>query len=233
MGNLIYGKCGKKQTIKNNTFAEKDILSDTKSNPVNGIFLEKNILSDTKSDPVDGISLEKNIPSDTKSDPVNRVFLQNTLDKKYRITPSIGIFPKGQKVNTQFIQKIEKQTKGILEMNLKKEESRFAFKGIPFVSFPNLKSEKAEYWRGPTGHPFFDSLFIAYSIHGEIALSPDDVWIQIASEFSKYIDLNAEELRSKIVTFDGKKNLTGFDLNFLYIRYHILKKYLFSKYSLC
>jgi len=78
----------------------------------------------------------------------------------------------------------------------------------PFQIFPNIKLPNETHVQGPTGNPFFDSLFLAYLVHGEIVLSPDDVWLQISGCFSEYVNENAEKLRSKIVVFDGKKTLT-------------------------
>jgi hypothetical protein len=56
--------------------------------------------------------------------------------------------------------------------------------------------------------PFLNAFVQAYNNHGDIVLSPDDVWFQILSQVSKYIDSNAEALRSKFVSHDGKKFLS-------------------------
>ena len=156
-----------------------------------------------------GSDYSKNFQNQKSKEPVTSVFLVKPKGINYGLKSKIGVIPKGEKVTSQLIQKLKPQSKGMEEYNMEKISSSFALKDKPFVKFSNLESKNKEYWRGPTGHPFFDSLFLAYSIHGEIALSPDDVWIQIASEFSKYIDINAEKLRNKIVTFDGKKDLIG------------------------
>lgn len=47
----------------------------------------------------------------------------------------------------------------------------------------------------------------AYNKHGDICLSPDDVWFQILSWVTKYIDSNAEALRSKFVEHSNQKFL--------------------------
>ena len=57
-------------------------------------------------------------------------------------------------------------------------------------------------FRGPTGNPY-----LAYNLHGELVLSPDDIWLQISSNIGKYIDEQGEKMRSKIVDFEGKKQL--------------------------
>lgn len=70
-------------------------------------------------------------------------------------------------------------------------------------------------------HPSFDNSFIgsvfkAYCNHHNLTIRPDDVWIAIAVQFAAYMqntDKNesqktiAEELRSKLVDFEGKKEL--------------------------
>ncbi len=56
--------------------------------------------------------------------------------------------------------------------------------------------------------PFLNAFLQAYNTHGDIVLSPDDVWFQVLSQVAKYIDSNAEALRSKFVSHDGKKFLS-------------------------
>jgi hypothetical protein len=48
---------------------------------------------------------------------------------------------------------------------------------------------------------------MAYNHHGDIMISPDDVWVTIMFFFSKYVNDNAEELRSKFVDHEGEKKL--------------------------
>ncbi len=55
----------------------------------------------------------------------------------------------------------------------------------------------------------------AYAEHRPVALSPDVVWLLISQTFGRYVNQNAEQLRSKIVKHDGVKELTivsNFDL---------------------
>lgn len=47
----------------------------------------------------------------------------------------------------------------------------------------------------------------AYNLHEDVTLVPDDVWMTILFQFSKYVNAHAEELRSKFVSFEGKKFL--------------------------
>ena len=41
-----------------------------------------------------------------------------------------------------------------------------------------------------------------------IRLKPDDIWLLIIQAFSNHININSEELRHKLVNFNGKKLLT-------------------------
>ena len=138
-------------------------------------------------------------------------FVDDKPKKSYGLNPSLGVFPKDVKITTQLIQELEPQTKEIREKNMESIHNFFfaTDNKNPFVKFPNVIPKDGLYWRGPTGHPFFDSFFVAYAIHGEVAISPDDIWIQIISELSKHIDKNSESLRKKIVTFEGKTDLAG------------------------
>jgi hypothetical protein len=59
-----------------------------------------------------------------------------------------------------------------------------------------------------TMNQFFRAFHMAYYNHGEVMLSPDDIWICILLNFSKYINDNAEELRHFFVEHEEKKELT-------------------------
>ena len=43
--------------------------------------------------------------------------------------------------------------------------------------------------------------------HGDLKITPDDVWMAIMLFFSKYADDNAEALRKAFVNHEGKKQL--------------------------
>lgn len=62
----------------------------------------------------------------------------------------------------------------------------------------------SQYYNG-----FIGLMLDAYNNHHNVSIRPDDIWITLLSQFSKYInaDGNAEELRHKIVDFEGKKEL--------------------------
>jgi hypothetical protein len=57
-------------------------------------------------------------------------------------------------------------------------------------------------------HGFVDAVRTSYSRHHNLTIRPDDVWMAIATQFSTYIENNAEELRDKFVAHSGQKQLT-------------------------
>jgi len=52
-----------------------------------------------------------------------------------------------------------------------------------------------------------DTMFSAYKNHHNLVLRPDDIWTAILVQFSYYVNAHSEQLRSKFVTFEGKKDL--------------------------
>ncbi len=58
-----------------------------------------------------------------------------------------------------------------------------------------------------TNNGFVSTVIKCYNQHHNLVLRPDDIWIAIMSQFSLYINANAEEFRNKFVSFDGKKEL--------------------------
>lgn len=54
---------------------------------------------------------------------------------------------------------------------------------------------------------FYTAFLEAYNSHQGVILSPDDIWLFIILQLSKYINDHAEELRSVFVQHDGKKKL--------------------------
>lgn len=56
-------------------------------------------------------------------------------------------------------------------------------------------------------HGFIGAVFEAYSNHYDLVLRPDDVWVAIMTQFSRYVENNAEALRKKFVNHDGQKKL--------------------------
>ncbi|CAL8083763.1 unnamed protein product [Orchesella dallaii] len=55
---------------------------------------------------------------------------------------------------------------------------------------------------------FVKTIVKAYNRHNNIIIRPDDVWAAIMTQFSFYVNKNAEEFREKFVNFEGKKELT-------------------------
>ena len=51
------------------------------------------------------------------------------------------------------------------------------------------------------------ALFTAYSRHFGICLTPDVVWMAIMAQVSFYVNARAEELRSRLVTHEGRKDI--------------------------
>lgn len=55
---------------------------------------------------------------------------------------------------------------------------------------------------------FFAAFVNAYNKHCDVKITPDDVWIVIMIYFKEYVNTNAEKLRTKFVSHEGKKELT-------------------------
>lgn len=54
---------------------------------------------------------------------------------------------------------------------------------------------------------FYWMIVNAYAKHQSLVLSPDMIWLLISQGFARYVNAHSEELRSKLVSFDGKKEL--------------------------
>lgn len=54
---------------------------------------------------------------------------------------------------------------------------------------------------------FVHTLMASYDRHVPLALAPDDVWLVVAQAVTKHIELNPEECRRALVSWDGKKKL--------------------------
>jgi len=59
-------------------------------------------------------------------------------------------------------------------------------------------------------HPFLTGILNSYIDHRPFVISPDIFWLLISQGFARHITQNAEELRSQMVNFDGRKTLTVF-----------------------
>lgn len=73
---------------------------------------------------------------------------------------------------------------------------------IVATSFDDAKLNAPAYAR-----TFFSMLMTAYAEHRPIAISPDDVWLLISQGVAHHINQNAETLRDKLVSHQGKIEL--------------------------
>lgn len=53
-------------------------------------------------------------------------------------------------------------------------------------------------------HGFVNAVHHAYALDLPLTISPDDLWLVIAQGLSQHINVNAENLRSRFVSHDGK-----------------------------
>ncbi|KAF8454828.1 hypothetical protein BDZ91DRAFT_841595, partial [Kalaharituber pfeilii] len=54
---------------------------------------------------------------------------------------------------------------------------------------------------------FVEAVLRAYGGHFHLEIRPDDVWITILTQFSMFVNANAERFRYKFVSFEGKQTL--------------------------
>jgi hypothetical protein len=54
---------------------------------------------------------------------------------------------------------------------------------------------------------FYRAFCMAYNSHYDIILSPDDVWMIVCLQFTKYVNANSEAMRELFVSHEGKKKL--------------------------
>jgi hypothetical protein len=74
-----------------------------------------------------------------------------------------------------------------------------------FYFYESTKHSQYELY--PTGNGLFSACHNAWAHHGTLLLSPDDIWIAIQAIFAKYMNANAEALRSVFASHAGKKEL--------------------------
>lgn len=58
---------------------------------------------------------------------------------------------------------------------------------------------------GLDSHAFMGAVHLSYSKHYPLILSPDTVWLTIAQGFGNHVNANAEKLRKRFVSHEGKK----------------------------
>lgn len=54
---------------------------------------------------------------------------------------------------------------------------------------------------------FYQTLVRAYAYHRPLVLSPDMIWLLISQSFGEFVNKNAEQLRSQIVSHEGQKEI--------------------------
>jgi len=54
---------------------------------------------------------------------------------------------------------------------------------------------------------FYRCIVQAYANHQSLVLSPDMIWLLISQGFARYVNAHAEEMRSKLVSHEGKQTL--------------------------
>ncbi|KAM0189099.1 hypothetical protein ACHAPI_010244 [Fusarium lateritium] len=59
----------------------------------------------------------------------------------------------------------------------------------------------------PTSNAFVSAVQDAYCQHHHLIIRPEDVWFAIVTQFSFYVNGNAEKLRDHFVSHDGQKDL--------------------------
>ena len=59
----------------------------------------------------------------------------------------------------------------------------------------------------PYGNGFVRGAICAFEQDLHLVLRPDDIWLAILTQFSLFVNNKAEELRSKFVAHEGKKDL--------------------------
>lgn len=64
---------------------------------------------------------------------------------------------------------------------------------------------QAEYSAQPA---FYRAFCEAYNNHYDMILSPDDIWLIVCLQFTKYVGANAEKMRELFVSHEGKKKLS-------------------------
>jgi hypothetical protein len=112
------------------------------------------------------------------------------------------------------IQNLEQASDKIRNFNVKsyEEEKKWYFNKMTKVDY-SLDNQKTfgQYNGKPvsgiTGNGFFDAFYLAWALHGNLVISPDDIWLQIMHNVQVYINNNAEQLRSKLVSHEGKMKL--------------------------
>lgn len=116
-----------------------------------------------------------------------------------------------------FAERVEREHVDIDQILLRSETFQRAFPNVcekpgeRAVRDPGSRiiqhSVKSEGKTLPASWGLVSTILEAYNGHHELVLRPDDVWQAILTQFSFYINNNAEKLRDRFVDFSGKKQL--------------------------
>lgn len=88
-----------------------------------------------------------------------------------------------------------------------RDDTKFHEKKLPKNEVNSLEEKTLMYALDPKLHSFIDACYAAFQNHHILALSPDVVWATYLQSVAKHIALNAEKLRSKFVSHNGKLKL--------------------------
>lgn len=76
--------------------------------------------------------------------------------------------------------------------------------GRPFLACSHDESSELISATGAAAHGFVDAVYVAFSQHRPLVLTPDAVWMTLAQGFAHHIMNHAEALRSSLVRHKGK-----------------------------
>ncbi len=79
--------------------------------------------------------------------------------------------------------------------------------GRPVLACSHDESSEIILAAGAATHGFVNAVYVAFSQHRPLVLTPDVLWITLAQGFAHHITNHAEALRSSVVRHKGKKTL--------------------------
>ncbi len=79
--------------------------------------------------------------------------------------------------------------------------------GRPLLACSHDESSEFILAAGAATHGLVNAVYVAFSQHRPLVLTPDVIWITLAQGFAHHITNHAEALRSSVVRHKGKKTL--------------------------
>ena len=76
--------------------------------------------------------------------------------------------------------------------------------GRPLRAFIHAESSDIVREQGAIEHSLVEAVYLAFSQHRPLVLTPDAIWITLAQGFAQHLNLHAEALRSRMVSHKGK-----------------------------